>query len=178
GAARAAGRAAPAPAGAAPAPAGAAPAAAGAAPALAGAAPGLDRGGGFGRLESLRALVELGALLRRRGRTEAAREPLRAALHIADRDGAVRLAERARGELRAAGARPRRAALSGREALTTAERRVATLAAEGRTNRQIAQELFVTQRTVETHLTHTFAKLNISSREELAAALWPAVVAV
>ena len=76
-------------------------------------------------------------------------------------------------ELRAAGARPRRPALAGRDALTAAERRVATLAAEGRTNRQIAQELFVTQRTVETHLTHTFAKLDISSRDELAAALWP-----
>ena len=107
-------------------------------------------------------LVDLGAALRRRGRTEAAREPLREALHLADRDGAVRLAERARAELRAAGARPRRAALTGRDALTPAERRVAALAAEGRTNRQIAQELFVTQRTVETHLTHTFAKLDIA----------------
>ena len=72
----------------------------------------------------------------------------------------------------------RRAALSGREALTPAERRVAQLAAEGRTNRQIAQELFVTQRTVETHLTHTFAKLDIHARSELAGALWPAPVAV
>jgi DNA-binding CsgD family transcriptional regulator len=138
----------------------------------------LDNGGAsppLGRLEHLRALVDLGAALRRRGRTEAAREPLREALHVADRDGAVRLAERARSELRAAGARPRRAALTGREALTTAERRVAALAAEGRTNRQIAQELFVTQRTVETHLTHTFAKLDIGSRDELAAALWPAL---
>ena len=132
----------------------------------------------LGRLEHLRVLVDLGAALRRRGRTDAAREPLREALHLADRDGAVRLAERARDELRAAGARPRRAALTGREALTTAERRVAALAAGGRTNRQIAQELFVTQRTVETHLTHTFAKLDIGSRDELAAALWPTVVAV
>ena len=61
--------------------------------------------------------VELGAALRRRGRREAAREPLREALHLADRGGAVRLAARAREELRAAGARPRRAALSGRDAL-------------------------------------------------------------
>jgi DNA-binding CsgD family transcriptional regulator len=73
-----------------------------------------------------------------------------------------------------AGARPRRAALSGCDALTAAERRVATLAAEGLTNRQIAQALFVTTRTVETHLTHTFAKLDLTSRDELAAALWPA----
>ena len=115
-------------------------------------------------------LVDLGAALRRRGRTEAAREPLREALHLADQGGAVRLAERARAELHAAGARPRRAALTGRGALTPAERRVATLAAEGRTNRQIAQELFVTQRTVETHLTHTFAKLDVTSRDALAGA--------
>ncbi len=133
---------------------------------------------GLGRLEHVRVLVDLGAALRRRGRTEAAREPLREALHLADQGGAVRLAERARAELRAAGARPRRAALAGRGALTPAERRVAMLAAEGRTNRQIAQELFVTQRTVETHLTHTFAKLDIGSRDELAAALWPTPVAV
>ena len=76
------------------------------------------------------------------------------------------------------GARPRRAALTGHGALTPAERRVASLAAEGRTNRQIAQELFVTQRTVETHLTHTFAKLDVTSRDALAAALWPAPVPV
>jgi DNA-binding CsgD family transcriptional regulator/tetratricopeptide (TPR) repeat protein len=133
---------------------------------------------GVGRLEHVRVLLDLGAALRRRGRTEAAREPLREALHLADQGGAVRLAERARAELHAAGARPRRAALTGRGALTPAERRVATLAAEGRTNRQIAQELFVTQRTVETHLTHTFAKLDVSSRDALAAALWPAPVPV
>ncbi|MDA0140499.1 helix-turn-helix transcriptional regulator, partial [Solirubrobacter deserti] len=126
------------------------------------------------RLEQLRALVELGAALRRSGRLEAARDVLRGALHHADRGGARRLAQRARAELVAAGARPRRAALSGCDALTAAERRVATLAAEGRTNRQIAQELFVTTRTVETHLTHTFAKLGVRSRDELAAALWPA----
>jgi ATP/maltotriose-dependent transcriptional regulator MalT len=126
------------------------------------------------RLEQLRALVDLGAALRRSGRLEAARGPLRSALHHADRAGARRIAERARAELVAAGARPRRAALVGCDALTAAERRVATLAAEGRTNRQIAQELFVTTRTVETHLTHTFAKLDVTSRAELAPALWPA----
>jgi DNA-binding CsgD family transcriptional regulator len=125
------------------------------------------------QLEHMRALVELGAALRRRGRREAAREPLRAALHLADRGGALRLAARAREELRAAGARPRRTALSGRDALTPAERRVVALAAEGHTNRQIAQQLFVTQRTVETHLTHAFAKLDVTSRDQLAAALWP-----
>ncbi len=126
------------------------------------------------RLEHLRALLDLGAARRRCGQLDAARDPLRTALHHADRGGATRIAERARAELVAAGARPRRAALSGLDALTAAERRVATLAAEGRTNRQIAQALFVTQRTVETHLTHTFAKLDLASRDELAAALWPA----
>jgi DNA-binding CsgD family transcriptional regulator len=125
------------------------------------------------QLEHMRALLELGAALRRRGRREAAREPLRRALHLADRAGAVRVAARARAELRDAGAKPRRAALSGRDALTPAERRVSALAAEGHTNRQIAQQLFVTQRTVETHLTHAFAKLDVTSRDQLASALWP-----
>jgi DNA-binding CsgD family transcriptional regulator len=125
-------------------------------------------------LERMHALCDLGAALRRSGHREAAREPLRHALALADRGGALRLAARAQAELRFAGARPRRAALAGRDALTPAERRVAALAAEGRTNRQIAQALFVTLRTVETHLTHAFAKLGVGSREGLPAALWPA----
>jgi DNA-binding CsgD family transcriptional regulator len=129
--------------------------------------------GGPAQLEHMHALCDLGAALRRSARREAARSPLREALHRADRGGAVALAARARAELRDAGAKPRRAALSGRDALTAAERRVAALAAEGHTNRQIAQQLFVTPRTVETHLTHAFAKLDISSRDGLAAALWP-----
>ena len=79
-----------------------------------------------------------------------------------------RLAHRARHELRAAGARPRRTALSGIAALTPAEHRVAALAADGHSNREIAQRLYVTQRTVETHLTHAFQKLDITSRAELA----------
>jgi DNA-binding CsgD family transcriptional regulator len=77
------------------------------------------------------------------------------------------LADRARAELLAAGARPRRTACSGWDALTPAERRVATLAAEGRGNREIAQQLFVTRRTVETHLTHVFQKLGVATRAEL-----------
>ncbi|MGZ6725543.1 MAG: helix-turn-helix domain-containing protein [Solirubrobacteraceae bacterium] len=85
----------------------------------------------------------------------------------------LRLARRAREELRAAGVRPRRSALSGPDALTAAEHRVAELAANGHGNRAIAERLYVTQRTVETHLTHAFQKLNISSRAELAAALEP-----
>ena len=78
---------------------------------------------------------------------------------------------RAESELLATGARPRRIALSGVDSLTPSERRVAELAAEGPTNREIAQALFVTQRTVEVHLTSIYRKLAISSRSQLAAAL-------
>jgi DNA-binding CsgD family transcriptional regulator len=85
--------------------------------------------------------------------------------------GAVPLAEAARAELRATGARPRRAAFTGVDALTPAERRVAQLAAEGLTNTQIAQSLFVTTKTVQTHLARVYRKLDIASRRQLPAAL-------
>jgi len=120
------------------------------------------------RLEHTRALVDLGAALRRANRRADARAPLRGALDLADRGGMRRLAHRARHELRATGARPRRTALSGIAALTPAEHRVAALAADGHSNREIAQRLYVTTRTVETHLTHAFQKLDITSRAELA----------
>ena len=81
------------------------------------------------------------------------------------------LADRARTELYATGARPRREALAGIDALTASERRVADLAAAGRTNREIAQELFVTPKTVEVHLSSTYCKLGIDGRRELADAL-------
>jgi DNA-binding CsgD family transcriptional regulator len=123
------------------------------------------------RLEHTRALVELGAALRRANRRAAARRPLRQALDFAERDGMRRLARRARRELHAAGARPRRTALSGIDALTPAEHRVATLAAGGRGNREIAEQLYVTRRTVETHITHIFQKLGITSRDQLPALL-------
>jgi DNA-binding NarL/FixJ family response regulator len=87
------------------------------------------------------------------------------------------LARRARAELLAAGARPRRSACSGVDALTAAERRVATLAADGCGNREIAQQLFVTRRTVETHLTHTFQKLGVATRAELAQVMAAATTA-
>ena len=67
--------------------------------------------------------------------------------------------------------RPRREALSGVDSLTPSERRVADLAAAGRTNRDVAQELFVTPKTVEVHLSNAYRKLGIRSRRELAGAL-------
>jgi DNA-binding CsgD family transcriptional regulator len=119
------------------------------------------------QLEHTRALIDLGATLRRANRRAAAREPLRHALDLARRGGMRLLARRATDELRAAGARPRRDVLTGADALTAAEHRVATLAAAGHNNREIAERLYVTQRTVETHLTHAFQKLSISRRTEL-----------
>jgi DNA-binding CsgD family transcriptional regulator len=123
------------------------------------------------QLEHARALVELGAALRRANQRTAARGPLRTGLDLAYRCGATRLTQRARDELLAAGARPRRGAMTGLEALTTSERRVAELAATGRSNPEIAQALFVTLNTVEGHLRHAYQKLSISSRGQLPAAL-------
>ena len=119
-------------------------------------------------LEHARALAELGAALRRSGSRAEAREHLRLALDVAHRCGATVLEHQARQELLASGARPRTSALTGFESLTPSERRVAQLAAAGRTNREIAQALFVTPRTVEGHLTNVYAKLGVGSREELA----------
>jgi DNA-binding NarL/FixJ family response regulator len=96
---------------------------------------------------------------------------LRQAVDAAYRVGAEPLAGRAQTELRATGAKPRRVMLTGLEALTASERRIAELAAEGLSNAKIAQTLFVTSRTVEGHLTHVFQKLNVSARTELPAAL-------
>ena len=95
------------------------------------------------------------------------RDRLRSALDTAHRLGARPLAERAESELRKTGARPRRAELTGLAALTAGERRVAELAGQGLTNREIAQALFVTARTVEGHLTQVFRKLDVPSRHEL-----------
>jgi DNA-binding CsgD family transcriptional regulator len=120
------------------------------------------------RLEHARALVELGAALRRQGKRTEARGALERGMDGAQACGATALARRAREELRAGGARPRRLALTGVDALTGAERRVADLAAQGLTNRQIAQALVVSLATVETHLRHVFQKLAITSRKQLA----------
>lgn len=117
------------------------------------------------------AQLELGAALRRTGAKGDAREPLAAALELATELGATVIAERARGELLASGARPRRSALRGVDALTPSERRVAGLAAGGLTNRAIAQQLFVTDKTVEGHLASAYGKLGVRSRRDLPEAL-------
>jgi DNA-binding CsgD family transcriptional regulator len=122
-------------------------------------------------LELARALVDLGAALRRANRRTDAREPLRRALDIADSCGARQLADEARQELRAAGGRPRRPRMSGVASLTASERRTAGLAADGLSNPEIAQALFVTRKTVEAHLANAYGKLGISSRTELPRAL-------
>jgi DNA-binding NarL/FixJ family response regulator len=119
------------------------------------------------QLEHARALVALGAALRRQGQRVEAQSVLEQGMDRAQACRATALAQRAREELRATGARPRRLALTGVEALTGAERRVADLAAEGLTNRQIAQALVISLATVETHLRHVFRKLEIGSRHEL-----------
>jgi DNA-binding CsgD family transcriptional regulator len=118
-----------------------------------------------------RAATELGAALRRTNRRADARAPLGLGLELAERSGATALAERARAELVATGARPRRAARTGVDSLTASERRVARMAAEGLTNRDIAQTLFVTPKTVEVHLSHSYQKLGIQSRSQLLGAL-------
>jgi DNA-binding CsgD family transcriptional regulator len=123
------------------------------------------------RLETVRALIDLGAALRRANQRAAAREPLQQAADAAQRGGATVLYERARTELTATGARPRRdALLSGVGSLTPSERRIAEFAAAGQSNREIAQRLFVTPKTVEYHLRNTYRKLNIESRRQLATA--------
>lgn len=129
--------------------------------------------GGDCRLEHARSLLELGAALRRAGERVEARSVLREALDATARIGATGLADRAHEELVAAGARPRRdrRLLSGRESLTAGEDRVAALAAEGLTNREIAQRQFVTVKAVQWHLSNVYRKLDISSREELPEAL-------
>jgi DNA-binding CsgD family transcriptional regulator len=130
--------------------------------------------GSVARLEHARALAALGTALRHAKRPTEAREPLRAALDLAAACDAPGLAEHVRTELYATGARPRTDALGGLAALTASERRVAEFAAAGQTNRDIAQALFVTPKTVEVHLSNAYRKLSIRSRRELPAALEPA----
>jgi DNA-binding NarL/FixJ family response regulator len=123
------------------------------------------------RLEHARALAELGAALRRSNERAAAREPLREALELATRSGATPLASRAHNELLATGARPRKPLLTGLDALTPIERQAASMAAQGMSNPQIAQALFISRKTVEKRLSEAYRKLDIGSRAELATAL-------
>jgi DNA-binding CsgD family transcriptional regulator len=123
--------------------------------------------GSEARLEHVRALVDLGAALRRANRRTEARERLREGADLARKVGALGLAERAYDEIAATGARPRRILQTGLDALTASERRVAQLAADGMTNKEIAQTLFITIKTVEVHLSHAYRKLEISSRTQL-----------
>ena len=119
------------------------------------------------RLEHARVLVDLGATFRAAGQRTAAREPLLEGLALAARCGARALERRARAELAAIGVRPRTTDRAGADSLTPSERRVVELAAAGGTNREIAQTLFVTEKTVETHLGRAFRKLDVSSRRQL-----------
>jgi DNA-binding CsgD family transcriptional regulator len=118
-----------------------------------------------------RALLALGRTRRHLGQRRTARAVLGEALALAERLGCGGLVALARDELRLAGARPRRAALSGPDSLTPAERRVANAAAAGWSNREIAARLYLSPKTVEMHLGRTYRKLEIGSRGELPGAL-------
>jgi DNA-binding CsgD family transcriptional regulator len=114
-----------------------------------------------------RALLALGVVRRRKRQKRAARDAIAAALAGFEELGAATWIEKARVELGRIGGRTRA------EGLTAAERRVAALVAEGRTNREVAAELFLGERTVETHLSHVYAKLGLRSRVELARTFRP-----
>ena len=122
-------------------------------------------------LELARARTDYGAALRRAGRRVQARAELERALDLAHHLGARRIANQARAELIAAGAKPRRDAITGRDALTAGELRVARLASKGLTNREIAQALFITTKTAKAHLSRVYRKLEITRRNQLAGAL-------
>ena len=117
---------------------------------------------------TVRVLASYGAALRRVERTVEAREALYRAIDLAEEMGMERLREHARQELVLAGGRPRRVRVTGPQSLTAAQQQVARIAAAGRSNRQIAEELFVTIKTVETHLAAVYRKLGIATRDELA----------
>jgi ATP/maltotriose-dependent transcriptional regulator MalT len=123
------------------------------------------------KLERARSMVELGAALRRANKRAEARELLKEGIDLAVRCSSQPLVEHAEAELAATGARPRRLLLSGVESLTASERRVADFAAKGLSNKDIAQTLFVTTKTVEVHLSNVYRKLGIGSRNDLPQAL-------
>jgi ATP/maltotriose-dependent transcriptional regulator MalT len=123
------------------------------------------------QLEHARTLIALGGALRRGGRRADARAPLGEGLALAERCGAARLVREGGDELRACGARPRSVTRSGVDALTPSERRVCEMAAGGMSNPEIAQALFVTRATVESHLHAAYRKLGVAGRKDLPAAL-------
>ncbi|MDQ3722356.1 MAG: helix-turn-helix transcriptional regulator, partial [Actinomycetota bacterium] len=96
---------------------------------------------------------------------------LREGYELALRCGAAGLARAARAELRASGIRLRREAMTGAASLTASERRIADMAASGLSNAEIAQDLFLTVKTIEMHLTQAYRKLDISRRSQIAQAL-------
>jgi DNA-binding CsgD family transcriptional regulator len=122
-------------------------------------------------VELARALTDHGAALRRAGQRTQARARLERGLDLAHHWGAHGIATQARAELVAAGAKPRRDAITRRDALTASELRVARLAAAGKTNREIAQALFITTKTASAHLSRVYRKLGVTRRSQLAGAL-------
>ena len=123
------------------------------------------------RLELAHALADLGAELSRSGRRTEGRDAQRRAISLAGQCGAVALAESAMAGLHAGPGRRARIELTGPSALTAAERRVCRQVAGGQTNREVAQALFVTEKTVERHLSSAYQKLGIRSRFQLASAI-------
>jgi DNA-binding CsgD family transcriptional regulator len=123
------------------------------------------------RLEYAKALCDYGGALRRANRRSDARPPLQAALAIARDARAAPLRDRAAEELKATGARVSRPGLTGVDALTASEHRIASMAGRGMSNGDIAQALFVTVKTVEMHLGRAYKKLDLGGRTQLAAAL-------
>lgn len=123
-------------------------------------------------VELARALVNLGAMLRRNGEPSQARPHLGRGRDLAASAGATALVARADHEAAATGAsRRRRTLLSGLDALTPCEQRVAELASDGLSNPEIAHQLYVTRKTVEMHLGNVYRKLGIGSRQHLSPAL-------